>query len=58
MGQKEFDDVDISPRGSQTERSVVGHISVLLVGTLGEQQLNYLCTSKNFLNLSQSISVF
>lgn len=42
-----FDDVDITPRGSQAERRVVWDIAVFLIGSPQQQQLNNLTNIDN-----------
>lgn len=42
-GVEEYlDDVDVTPRSSQTKRRVVGNVAVFLIGSPKQQQLNHL----------------
>lgn len=44
--EENFDDVYVTSRSSETERSVVGDISVFLIGSSKQKQLNDLIEKK------------
>lgn len=44
--EENLDDVYVTPRSSETERSVVGNIAVFLIGSPKQKQLNDLIKKK------------